>query len=218
MTVAAGAKIGPFPLEGGRLEPALILPRKDEGMGVNLTSSHADNHDLDKLARWNGDLSSWEDMAFPVYALFLVSPEDRTAHDVFRKYRDSFESRGAGFGNLVIFGQHGISTTVRGILEGLGLDLGNLPLLALFAKPTSRTVHTLSLPAGTQPTGSPEPSSKQPARSKPDLWRDVLKRLEDAVDGQPEHPDLKFLNHDASLRTGRKPVLELVSRVLTEIS
>ena len=178
-----------------------------------MSSSHADNHDLDKLARWNGDLSSWEDVAFPVYALFLVSPEDKTAHDVFRKYRDSFESRGASFGNLVIFGQHGISTTVRGIIEGLGLDLGNLPLLALFSNPTGRTVHTLSLPAG-----APESSSPPPASSEPEHWRDVLKRLEDAVDGQPDHPDLEFLSQGTSLRTGREPVVELVSRVLTEIS
>ena len=178
-----------------------------------MSSSHVDNHDLDKLARWNGDLSSWQDVAFPVYALFLVSPEDRTAHDVFRTYRDSFESRGAAFGNLVIFGQHGISTTVRGILEGLELDLGNLPLLALFSNPTRRAVHTISLPAG-----APEASSARPARSEPEHWRDVLKRLEDAVDGQPEHPDLEFLNRSASLRTGREPVAELVSRVLTEIS
>jgi len=186
-------------------------------MGVNLTS-HADNHDLDKLARWNGDLSSWQDMAFPVYALFLVSPEDKTAHDVFRKYRDSFERRGAGFGNLVIFGQHGISTTVRAILEGLGLDMGNLPLLALFSNPSGRTVHTLPLPAGTPPTGAPEPSSSRTAGSEPEHWRDVLKRLEDAVDGRPGHPDLKFLNQGDSLRTGREPVVELISRVLTEIS
>ena len=178
-----------------------------------MSRSHADNHDLDKLARWNGDLSSWEDVAFPAYALFLVSPEDKTAHDVFRQYRGSFESRGAGFGNLVIFGQHGISTTVRAILDGLGLDLGNLPLLALFSNPTGRTVYTLSLPAG-----APEPSSAGAARSEPEYWRDVLKRLEDAVDGQSEHPDLEFLNQGASLRTGREPVVELVSRVLTEIS
>ncbi len=183
-----------------------------------MSSSHADNHDRDKLARWNGDLSSWQDVAFPVYALFLVSPEDRTAHDVFRTYRDSFESRGAGFGNLVIFGQHGISTTVRGILEGLELDLGNLPLLALFSNPTGRTVHTLSLPAGTPPAGAPEPSAARPARSAPEHWRDVLKRLEDAVDGQPEHPDLEFLSQGTSLRTAREPVADLVSRVLTEIS
>lgn len=183
-----------------------------------MSSSHADNHDLDKLARWNGDLSTWQEMSFPVYALFLVSPEDRSAHDVFRKFRDSFESRGAGFGNLVIFGQHGISTTVRGILEGLGLDLGNLPMLALFSNPEGRTVHTLSLPAGTPPTGAPEPSSTRPAESEPERWGEVLKRLEDAVDGQPEHPDLEFLNQGAGLRIGREPVAELVARVLTEIS
>ena len=183
-----------------------------------MSSSHADNHDLDKLTRWNGDLSSWEDMAFPVYALFLVSPEDTTAHDVFRKYRDSFESRGAGFSNLVIFGQHGISSTVRGILEGLGLNLGNLPLLALFSDPTVRTVHTLSLPAGAPPGGAPEPSLTRTVGSEPEQWRDVLKRLEEAVDGQPDHPDLEFLSQGTSLRTGREPVVELVSRVLTEIS
>ena len=76
--------------------------------------SHADSHDLDKLARWKAGLDAAPDdgaAAFPACAIFLVSSEDRASHDIFRAYRSAFEELGGGFHHLVIFGQHGISTT-----------------------------------------------------------------------------------------------------------
>ena len=95
-----------------------------------MTSSHADNHDIDKLGRWREDLA--ESLAgssrdFPVYAVFLVSEVDRSAHDIFRQYRTSFQARGSGFANLVIFGQHGVSSTARHLLARWGLPEEALP-------------------------------------------------------------------------------------------
>ena len=74
-------------------------------MSHDHSDSHANNHDWDKLSRWHDDMTSAEPGGFPVFAVFLVSGEDREAHDVFRAFRTSFEKRGGGFQNLVIFGQ-----------------------------------------------------------------------------------------------------------------
>ena len=61
-------------------------------------SGHADRHDLDKLGRWKAGLDGAADSApFPVGAIFLVGPQDRAAHDVFRRYRSIFEELGGGF-------------------------------------------------------------------------------------------------------------------------
>ena len=96
--------------------------------------SHADRHDLDKLARWKSDLvGSAEKGAagLPYCAIFLVGSEDRASHDIFRRYRSAFEDLGGGFHNLVIFGQHGVSTTQVAFVEELGLQLGSVPVLAI---------------------------------------------------------------------------------------
>lgn len=134
-------------------------------------NSHADSHDRDKLARWHRDLSVAllrPGGRFPLYAVFLVSAEDRAAHDIFRQFRTSFEERAAGFEQLVIFGQHGVSSTVRGLLSQFGLPLEATPTLALFADPAVVTVYTLPIPAG---SGSNEGS-----------WRQVLAQVESAAD------------------------------------
>ena len=95
-------------------------------------SSHVDRHDLDKLARWKGGLDGAADSApFPVCAIFLVSAQDRAAHDIFRRYRSAFEELGGGFHHLVIFGQHGVSATLLAFLDELGVSRGDVPLLAL---------------------------------------------------------------------------------------
>ncbi len=94
--------------------------------------SHADNHDLDKLRRWQGDLEATPDDAPPLFAIFLVSERDTVAHGTFRMFRNSFEERGAGFANLVIFGQHGVSETARRLRAELELAEDMLPALALF--------------------------------------------------------------------------------------
>jgi hypothetical protein len=115
-------------------------------------TTRADRHDVDKLHRWRRDLldSPFDSPSsrFPVYAVFLVSEADTAAHDVFRRFRSSFEEREAGFGNLVIFGQHGVSTTVRLLLEQLGLASDSLPMLALWDGAGFPQVSVAPLPAG----------------------------------------------------------------------
>ena len=96
--------------------------------------SHADRHDLDKLARWKEGLDADVDSdkaGFPVCAIFLVSPEDRVSHDIFRRYRSAFEELGGGFHNLVIFGQHGVSTTQVAFVAEVGMEQASVPLLAI---------------------------------------------------------------------------------------
>ena len=117
--------------------------------------SHADRHDLDKLARWKAGLDSAADKdeaGFPACAIFLVSPEDRASHDIFRHYRSAFEDLGGGFHHLVIFGQHGVSTTQVAFLSELGMEQQSVPLLALApmsdATEETGSVYCLELPKG----------------------------------------------------------------------
>ena len=135
--------------------------------------SRADAHDADKLRRWRTDLSDSPSQTFPVYAMFLVSERDKAAHDVFRSFRSSFEERGAGFGNLVIFGQHGVSSTVHVMLEQLGLTAAAIPLLALWQGSEFPRVCHLPLPAG---------EAGQDSRGLPDP-SDLLARIEQLVSG-----------------------------------
>ena len=101
-------------------------------VGREAQSGHADRHDLDKLGRWKLGLDAAADSApFPVCAIFLVGPQDRVAHDIFRRYRSAFEELGGGFHHLVIFGQHGRSATLSEFLCQLGTSLDDVPLLAL---------------------------------------------------------------------------------------
>ncbi len=96
--------------------------------------SHADRHDLDKLARWKSGLDGAPDGSaadFPACAIFLVGPEDREAHDVFRRYRSAFEELGGGFHHLVIFGQHGVSTTQVAFLSEVELGKESVPALVI---------------------------------------------------------------------------------------
>ena len=135
--------------------------------------SRADAHDADKLRRWRTDLSDSPSQTFPVYAMFLVSERDKAAHDVFRSFRSSFEERGAGFGNLVIFGQHGVSGTVHVMLEQLGLTAAAIPLLVLWQGSEFPRVCHLPLPAG---------EAGQDSRNLPDP-SDLLARVEQLVSG-----------------------------------
>ena len=121
--------------------------------------SHADIHDLDKLDRWQKDLAVAAPDAPPVFAIFLVSESDKTAHDIFRAFRSSFESRNAGFAHLVIFGQHGVSDTVNRLLAELNLPPDSRPTLALFTGSAEAPATIISLPVGNPPYGAPEPGS-----------------------------------------------------------
>ena len=111
-------------------------------------TTRADQHDLDKLRRWRGDMKPAPGPDFPVHAVFLVSEKDRGAHDVFREFRRSFEERKAGFENLVIFGQHGVSEAVHAVSGALGLSGEPLPQLALLVSADEPRLYSVALPAG----------------------------------------------------------------------
>ena len=114
--------------------------------------SHADRHDLDKLARWKAGLDAAGEPAgasFPACAIFLVSGEDRASHDIFRRYRSAFEELGGGFHHLVIFGQHGVSTTQQAFLDQVGMGRGSVPLLVIATMSgESSDVYCVELPRG----------------------------------------------------------------------
>ena len=109
-------------------------------------TTRADQHDLDKLRRWRGDMKPAPGPEFPVHAVFLVSEKDRAAHDVFREFRQSFEERNAGFENLVIFGQHGVSEAVHAVSGALGLSGEPLPQLALLVSAGEPRLYSVALP------------------------------------------------------------------------
>ena len=114
--------------------------------------TRADTHDLDKLRRWQKDLEATPDGVPPVFAIFLVSGEDKAAHDVFRAFRTSFEERTLGFAHLVIFGQHGLSETARRLQSKFGLEAGAEPSLVLFSDDSGQH-QIVSLPTGEEGDG-----------------------------------------------------------------
>ena len=135
-----------------------------------------DSHDLDKLTKWHIGLESASDPGFPVCGLFLASGDDNRAHDIFRIYRTAFEELGAGFHDLVIFGQHGMSSTCAALMPGLGLSSLQTPSLVLIIGGESLVLHTTSLPAGKLLVGqSEEDSSETP-------WRSALEMIRQAVE------------------------------------
>ena len=147
--------------------------------------SHADRHDLDKLKRWHdglrqADAADAPGGGFPVCAAFLVTGEDRAAHDIFRLYRAAFEELGGQFQHLVIFGQHGLSGTAAAMLDGLelaGLEV-ELPLLLLAPADagTEAPLFVIPLPPGT------------PGELPPDCreWETALAQIRQFADsGEP---------------------------------
>ena len=132
--------------------------------------TRADTHDLDKLKRWQKDLETTPDDAPAVYAIFLVSEADTAAHDIFRAFRASFEERQAGFAHLVIFGQHGVSTTVRALQGELGLAEDGLPALVVFVGDSDDEPEIVRLPAGAN-------------GGECDDWEATLARAEGVMDG-----------------------------------
>lgn len=136
-----------------------------------------DSHDLDKLTRWHIGLESASGAGFPVCGLFLASGDDNRAHDIFRIYRTAFEELGAGFHDLVIFGQHGMSSTCAALMPGLGLSNLRTPSLVLISGGESLVLHTTSLPAGKLLVGqSEEDSNETPWRSALEMIRQAVKK------------------------------------------
>ncbi len=134
-------------------------------------TTHADRHDLDKLKRWQKDLEATPEDAPPVFAIFLVSGEDRGAHDVFRAFRASFEEQKLGFAHLVIFGQHGASKTARRLRARFGLDERGGPSLVLFSGLDSGP-QIVSLPSGEEEDGHTDEGSG---------WREALNKAVEVV-------------------------------------
>ncbi|PKB72352.1 MAG: hypothetical protein BZY87_00765 [SAR202 cluster bacterium Io17-Chloro-G6] len=133
-----------------------------------------DSHDLDKLTKWHDGLTSAADQEFPVCALFLASREDTRAHDIFRVYRTAFEEMGAGFHDLVIFGQHGASSTSAGLVASLNLSGVQIPVLALITAGTLTCCHTAFLPPGALPEGQSAEDIEAP-------WKKALETVREAV-------------------------------------
>ncbi len=102
--------------------------------------SRADEHDRDKLLRWWGEIQTEIGTPFPFHAVLLVTESDHAAHEVFRTFREWLKPRGAPFSSLVIFGQHGASTTMRALAQAFALDGSLPPYLLLFESYSDRSV------------------------------------------------------------------------------
>ena len=173
-----------------------------------MSIGRADKHDLDKLSRWHQDLSGADLDQFPVYCVFLVSPDDRASHQVFRRFRSSFEDRAAGFQHLVIFGQHGISATLKALLAEFDLTLEEVPTLALVWAPAVATVHTLPLASG-------DPAED---RDGIEAWQTVLNLVEGVADREEKAVELASMAEVKSHPLGNGPLPEVVARVLARLS
>ena len=173
-----------------------------------MSTGRADQHDLDKLARWHQDLSGGDTDQFPVYCVFLVSPDHLASHQVFRRFRSSFEDRAAGFQHLVIFGQHGISATLKALLAEFGLTLDQVPALALLATPAVATVYTIALARGDEAGNG---VGHEP-------WQSVLSLVEGVVDRGERAVGLASMAEVESHPLGGGCLRELVARVLARLS
>ena len=168
----------------------------------------ADQHDLDKLARWHQDLSIGDQGHFPLYCVFLVSPDHRASHQVFRGFRASFEKRYAGFQHLVIFGQHGISTTLRALLAEFGLTLEQVPALVLVGAPEFSIACMLQLASGDQ--------AKDVGGTE--YWQTVLGLVEGIVDRHEKVVDFGEIAEMISCPLDNGPLPDVVDRVFARLS
>lgn len=171
-------------------------------------SSRADQHDIDKLGRWHRDLTAPSGNSFPVSAVFLVSDADQTAHDIFRAFRSSFEQRDAGFGNLIIFGQHGVSSTVNGLLSRLRLPQDSIPLLLLFTSLGGWSVYILPLSAGS--------ASGTNIDRLPDTPLELLERVEKFADRADEDFDDSGITELREIPPPAADLITLVSQLARE--
>lgn len=149
-------------------------------------SHHFDEHDHDKLVRWQTDLHATpiDPEGFPAVALFLVKPQATGAHEIFRRYRTEFEKRDASFAHLVVFGMHGISATVRGLLNQAALSEDDLPVLMLAPSVDPCAVTAVRLPSGESIEGADDPNGGGTCDYLA-AWQDVLDRISITKSGRP---------------------------------
>ena len=141
-------------------------------------SHHYDEHDHDKLLRWRDDLQSTSivDGEFPAMALFLVKPQATGSHEIFRRFRTEFEQRDASFAHLVVFGMHGVSSTVRALLDQTGLTETDLPVMMLAPAAEPASVIAVQLPSGESLEGADDPNGGGTCDYLA-AWQDVLDRI-----------------------------------------
>ncbi|PKB82363.1 MAG: hypothetical protein BZY88_04630 [SAR202 cluster bacterium Io17-Chloro-G9] len=168
----------------------------------------ADQHDLDKLARWHQDISGGGADRFPVFCVFLVTPADLASHQVFRRYRTSFEDRAAGFQHLVIFGQHARSTTSDALLAEFGLTQEQAPTLAVVSTQGGATVHTIPLAQGDEAADG----------AGDEAWQRVLRLVECAADGEENAVGLDAITEAKPHPLGGESLPDVVSRLLARLS
>ena len=149
-------------------------------------SHHFDQHDHEKLLRWRDDLQSTSiaDGDFPAMALFLTKPQSKGSHDIFRRYRTEFEQRDATFAHLVIFGMHGVSSTVRCLLDQTGLSESDLPVMMLAPAAEPASVIAVQLPSGESLEGGDDPNGDGTCDYLAP-WQDVLDRIRITRRGRP---------------------------------
>ena len=149
-------------------------------------SHHYDEHDHDKLVRWREELAEADvpGSEFSVAALFLVKPTATGAHEVFRKFREVFEERSAPFANLVVFGMHGVSATVRALLQEAGLSESDLPVLLMAPTNEPENCIALTLPSGESLEGGDDPNGDGTCDFVAP-WQDVLDRIRITRDSRP---------------------------------
>ena len=149
-------------------------------------SHHYDEHDHDKLVRWREELAEADvpGSEFPAAALFLVKPTATGAHEVFRKFRGVFAERNAPFANLVVFGMHGVSATVRALLQEASLSESDLPVLLMAPTNELENSIALTLPSGESLEGGDDPNGDG-ACDFVAPWQDVLDRIRITRDGRP---------------------------------
>ena len=176
-----------------------------------MATTHADTHDLEKMERWHQGLKGEIEIRFPVCAIFLASGDDQLSHDIFRKFRKSFEKRDAGFHHLIIFGQHGISTAVIGFLEYLDLPLGSLPYLSIASDVRAREITLFKLPPGGHPGPAPA-LTRDKNLEKP--WQMILDRVESAVDTGSTSVDLAGISGESTVSLNEKSLTGLVESLL----
>lgn len=149
-------------------------------------SHHYDQHDHEKLLRWRDDLAATpvQPDGFPAMALFLVKPNATGAHDIFRRYRAEFEKGDASFAHLVVFGMHGVSATVRGLLGQAGLSEDDLPVMMLAPAADPCAVTAVRLPPGESIEGADDPNGGGTCDYLA-AWQDVLDRISITRPGRP---------------------------------
>ena len=170
-------------------------------------NSNYDKHDFDKLTRWYRELLDYDDMKFNYIAVFVTREYDEVAHKIFRGYRRAFESKGATFANLVIFGQHGFSATGEAVLRAFHSESLRLPILFVIDFSSPSIAYKISLPSG---------SSNQVDLTF--LCDQVLSLIEASVDFPMHFPRLGDIREVVQIETGMTFLPQVIEEIITNLS